>query len=166
MGARRNFSRGGQNHRHFKKLTSFRRAVQKIDHFSSRRRRKRNILRFLRRFRLKYRVSIASAEGASENFKIFCRTAAYDVIFSNSSGGNYHTMKRRQFFGGPKWQTNFIAFFDGFTPWYMYVLRAPKARAKILRSFLGRQHMTSFFQIPGGGGNCPRLPPPSGRLWF
>ena len=87
MGARRNFSRGGQNHRHFKKLISFPRAVQKIDQFSARRRRKRKFLRFLRRFRLKYRVSIATAEGASENFKVFCRTAAYDVIFSNSRGG-------------------------------------------------------------------------------
>ena len=29
MGARRNFSRGGQNRRHFKKSTRFRRAVQK-----------------------------------------------------------------------------------------------------------------------------------------
>ena len=87
MGARRNFSRGGQSRRHFKKSTRFRRAVQKIDHFSARRRRKRKFLRFLRRFRLKYRVSIASAEGASENFRVFCRTAAYDVIFSNSRGG-------------------------------------------------------------------------------
>ena len=71
MGARRNFSRGGQNHRHFKKSTRFRRAVQKIDHFSARRRRKRIFLRFSRRFRLKYRVSSASAEGASENFRVF-----------------------------------------------------------------------------------------------
>ena len=42
-------------------------------------------------------------------------------------------------------------------------MRAPKARAKILRYFPREQHMTSSFQIPGGGGNCPRLPP-SGRL--
>ena len=82
MGARRKFSRGGQNHRHWKKLTCFRRAVQKVDFFSAaRRRRKRNVLRFSRRFRLKYRVSMASAEGASEKFRVFCRTAAYDVIF-------------------------------------------------------------------------------------
>ena len=33
MGARRNFSRGGQNHRLLKKLARFRRAVQKNDHF-------------------------------------------------------------------------------------------------------------------------------------
>ena len=33
MGARRNFSRGGQSHRHYKKSTRFPRAVQKIDHF-------------------------------------------------------------------------------------------------------------------------------------
>ena len=75
------FSRGGQNHRNFKKSTRFRRAAQKINHFSSHRRRKRNFLRFLRRFRLKYRVSSASAEGASENFRVFCRTAAYGVFF-------------------------------------------------------------------------------------
>ena len=31
-------------------------------------------------------MSIASAEVASENFRVFCRTAAYDVIFSNSRG--------------------------------------------------------------------------------
>ena len=36
---------------------------------------------------LKYRVSIASTKGASENFRVFCRTAEYDVIFSNSRGG-------------------------------------------------------------------------------
>ena len=71
----------------FKKLTRCRRAVQTIDHFSGRRRRKQKILRFLRRFRLRYRVSIASAEGASENFRAFCRTAAYDVIFFKFQGG-------------------------------------------------------------------------------
>ena len=29
---------------------------------------------------------MVSAEGASENFRVFCRTAKYDVIFSNSRG--------------------------------------------------------------------------------
>ena len=89
MGARRNFSRGGQSHRHFKKSIRFRCAEHKIDHFSARRRSKRKFLRFLfsRRLRLKYRVSSASAEGASDNFRVFCRTAAYDVIFSNSREG-------------------------------------------------------------------------------
>ena len=90
MGARRNFSRGGQNHRHLKKSTRFRRAVQIIDHLSACRRRKRKFLRFflLRHFRLEYRVSSESAEGASENFRVFCRMAAYDVIFSNSRGAS------------------------------------------------------------------------------
>ena len=73
MGARRNFSRGGQNHRHFKSWHDFGAPYQK--------------LRFLRRFRLKYRVSIASAEGASQNFRVICRTAAYDVIFFKFQGG-------------------------------------------------------------------------------
>ena len=36
---------------------------------------------------LKYRVSIASTKGASENFRVFCRTAAYDVIFFKFQGG-------------------------------------------------------------------------------
>ena len=36
---------------------------------------------FSRRLRLKYRVSIASAEGASENFRVFCRTTAYCWVF-------------------------------------------------------------------------------------
>ena len=71
----------------YKKSTIFRRAVQKIDHFSARRRRKRNFCVFSRRFRLKYRVFSASAEGSRENLRVFCRTAAYDVIFSNSRGG-------------------------------------------------------------------------------
>ena len=44
----------GQNQQHLKTLTRFRCSVQKIDHFSARRRRKRKFLRFLRRFRLKY----------------------------------------------------------------------------------------------------------------
>ena len=39
--------RGGQNHQHCKKLTHFRRAVQKIDHFSARPRRERIFLRFI-----------------------------------------------------------------------------------------------------------------------
>ena len=30
---------------------------------------------------------MTSSEGASENFRVVCRTAAYDVIFSNSKGG-------------------------------------------------------------------------------
>ena len=85
---------GGQNHRHFKKLTRFRRAVHKIDHFSASPRRKRKILCvFLRRFRLNYRVSTASAEGilqsrCRENFRVFCRTAPYDVTFFKLQGGH------------------------------------------------------------------------------
>ena len=42
---------------------------------------------FLRRVRLNYRVSVASTEGASENFRVFCRTTAYDVIFFQIPGG-------------------------------------------------------------------------------
>ena len=71
--------------------------LQKVDTFSARRTNNRaffgapkaltKIFAFLRRFRLKHRVSSASAVGASENFRVFCRTAAYDVIFSNSRGG-------------------------------------------------------------------------------
>ena len=72
MGAHRNFSRGGQNHHHFKKLTRFCHAVQDFDHFSACLRRKRKLFRFLRRFRQKYRVSMASAEVASENFIECC----------------------------------------------------------------------------------------------
>ena len=37
-------------------------------------------------------------------------------------------------------------------------MRAPKARAKISGYFVGRQHMTSFFQIPGGA-SAPLAPP-------
>ena len=59
----------------------------KIEHFSARRRRKQKTLRFSRRFKLKYTVSIASVEGASKNFRVFCKTAAHDVIFSNSRAG-------------------------------------------------------------------------------
>ena len=58
------------------------------------------IFAFFRRFRLNLRVFDASAEGASENFRVFSTGTAYDVIIFK-------------------------------------------------------------FQ---GGGNCPRLPPPSGRL--
>ena len=87
MGTRRNFSRGGQNQQHFKKLTCFRRAVQIIDRLSARRGRKRKCLPFLPHFRLKYRVSKASADGASEKFRVFCRTQGYDVIFFKFQGG-------------------------------------------------------------------------------
>ena len=61
----------GQNHQHSKCWHVFWRAVQKIDHFSASLKRKRKLLRFLRRFRLKYRVSMASSEGASKNFRVF-----------------------------------------------------------------------------------------------
>ena len=87
MGARRNFSRGGQNHRHVKKLTRFRRAVQKIDLFRRAEGANENVCVFLRRFRLKYRVFKASAVGASEKFRVFCGTAAHDVIFFKFQGG-------------------------------------------------------------------------------
>ena len=62
-------------------------APYKKSTFSARRRRKRKMLRFLRSFRLKYKVSITSAEGASEKFRVFCRMAAHDVIFSKFQGG-------------------------------------------------------------------------------
>ena len=95
MGARRYFSRGGQNHRQFKKLTRFRRAVQKTDHS----------------------------------------------------------------FGAPKSQTKTFCVFAAVLDLNIgYLWRAPEARAKNLGYFVGRQHMTSFFQIPRGG-KCP----PCGR---
>ena len=97
MGARRNFSRGGQSHRHFKKSRRFRRAVQKIDNFWR-------------------------AVGAKENLCFF-----RDVLDQNIG----------------------------------YLVRAPKARAKILGYFAGRQHMTSFFSN-SRGGKCPPL---CGRPW-
>ena len=34
-------------------------------------------------------------------------------------------------------------------------MRGPKARATILGYFVGRQHMTSFYQIPGEGASAP-----------
>ena len=70
MGARRNVPEGTKPPT-LKMLTRFWRAVQKIDHFSASLKRKRKLLRFLRRFRLKYRVSMASSEGASKNFRVF-----------------------------------------------------------------------------------------------
>ena len=54
---------------------------KKVDCFSVRRSRKRKIFALLRHFRLWVRVFIASAEGASENVRVFHRRAAYDVIF-------------------------------------------------------------------------------------
>ena len=71
------FQRGGQNQHYFKKLTIFRRAEGANE----------NLCVFLRRFRVKYRVSMASAKGASDNVRVFCRTSAYYTIFSNSGGG-------------------------------------------------------------------------------
>ena len=71
----------------------------KVDTFSARRTENRSLFRapkaqtktfaFFARFRPKYSVSIASAEGASENFRLLCWAAAYyDVIFSNSRGAS------------------------------------------------------------------------------
>ena len=77
MGAHRKFSRAGQNLRHLKRLTVF----------SVRRSSKRKSFALLRHFRLHVRVFIASAEGASENVRVFHRRAAYDVIFFKFHGG-------------------------------------------------------------------------------
>ena len=89
MGARKKFSRGGQNHRHFKKLTGLRRVVQKIDHFAARLEGAyENFCVFCTVLDLNIGYeSMASAEGASENSMVFCRTAAYDVIFFQIPGG-------------------------------------------------------------------------------
>ena len=54
---------------------------KKVDCFSVRRSRKRKFFALLRHFRLRVRVFIASAEGASENVRVFHRREAYDVIF-------------------------------------------------------------------------------------
>ena len=77
MGDRRKFSRAGQNPQH-----------QKSWLFFMRQSRKRNILALLRHFRLHVRGLIASAEGASQNIRVFHRRAAYDVIFFKFHGGD------------------------------------------------------------------------------
>ena len=62
------------------------------------------------------------------------------------------TLKSRHVFGAPYkkidhfWERQNIG----------YLVRAPKARAKILGYFVGRQHMTSFFKFQGG--KCPFVP--------
>ena len=62
MGARRNFSRGGQNHRRLKKLTRFRRAVQNMTIFRRAYGANENFC-FLRHLnRLNHRVSMARAK--------------------------------------------------------------------------------------------------------
>ena len=60
---------------------------KKVDCLSVRRSSKRKIFALLRHFRLHVRVFIASAEGASENVRVFYRRAAYDVIFFKFHGG-------------------------------------------------------------------------------
>ena len=62
--------------------------MQEIDHFFGAPKAQTKIFAFLRRFRLKFRVSIESAEGASENFRVFRKTAAYDVIFQIPGGAS------------------------------------------------------------------------------
>ena len=63
------------------------RGLTKMTYFSARRRRKRKFSRFFRRFRLNLRVFHASAEGASENFRVFFTGTAYDVIIFKFQGG-------------------------------------------------------------------------------
>ena len=75
MGAIRKFSRAGQNPQHLKKFTVFRCAEAAKKFFA-----------LLRHFRLRVRVFIVSAEGASENVRVFHRRAAYDVIFFKFHG--------------------------------------------------------------------------------
>ena len=61
--------------------------TDKNDMFSARQRRERKFSRFFRRFRLNFRVFDASAEGASENFRVFFTGTAYDVIIFKFHGG-------------------------------------------------------------------------------
>ena len=70
MAALRKFSRAVQNPQHLKKLTVFRCAEAAKEIFA-----------LWWHFRLRVRVFIASAEGASENVRVFHRRAAYNVIF-------------------------------------------------------------------------------------
>ena len=71
MGTRNNFSRGGARPpTPKKKSTLFRRAEART-----------RMLRFLRRFRLKLWVVIASVESASKHFRVFRKRAPYDVVF-------------------------------------------------------------------------------------
>ena len=85
MGAYSNFSRRGQYHRYLKKLTIFRLAEKEstICRCANCANENYKLL-----FRLNLRMFNANAKGASENFRIFRRIAAYDVIisFSNSRG--------------------------------------------------------------------------------
>ena len=67
MGAQNFFSRGEQNHHH-KNTTIFRRTAGANENFWV----------FSRRFRPILKVCIASAEGASENFRVFRSKEAYD----------------------------------------------------------------------------------------
>ena len=79
MGAGKIFPKGwmggGQKHQHRKKLSSFRRAVKQTDNVFCAPVALRNILLF-----------VASAEGASETFRVFRMRAAYDVIFFKFQG--------------------------------------------------------------------------------
>ena len=64
------------------------RELAKMVYFSARQRREQNFSRFLRCFRLNLRACDASAEGTSENFRVFCTDTAYDVIiFKFQEGG-------------------------------------------------------------------------------
>ena len=90
MGARRNFSRGGQSHRHFKKSTRFRRAVQKIHHFSARRRRKRNFLRFFFRDVLDYNKGylVRAPWAPAQILRYFAGRQHMTSFFLNSRGAS------------------------------------------------------------------------------
>ena len=70
----------GRPHKIFQSGAKFT-TSKKVDCFSVRRSRKRKFFALLRHFRLRVRVFIVSAEGASENFRVFHRREAYDVIF-------------------------------------------------------------------------------------
>ena len=63
------------------------RGLRKMTYFSARRRPERKCSRFFQRFRLNLRVFDASAEGASENFRVSTTGTAYDVIIFKFQGG-------------------------------------------------------------------------------
>ena len=76
----------GQNHQHFKKLTGFRRAVQKIDHCSICSARQRHYEKFcvLQRFRVKCRVNYMAHAKILGYFG--GRQHNYDLIFFKFQG--------------------------------------------------------------------------------
>ena len=98
--------------------------------------------------------------GGTEKFRLAPSALATCMpslpVYMGAHRKNSHTIKRWQIFGGPKWQTNFIAiFFDSFRSWYNVCIESAGGASKNFIVFCRTAaYDVICFQIPGEGASA------------